>query len=703
MKNRTFISGNCRFSVISETLIRVEVSSDRCFVDEKTLLARRRGIPARFSVSESESRLVIETPKIRLTHINDGNFLNQENLRAEIVYQDGIVRWFYRKEHTDVPDGIFSRDGWCILEDTGTPILRGGWLENRPESHKKDFYLFAYGTDYQQVLRDLALLSGDYVLPRKEALGSWFLFENAVSAEDVFRVADEYAAYDFPLDGFMLDRALTDGASAGEETHRGYSWNKELFAEPQDFFARLSKRGLRLVLCDRPSEGIVPSEMCYEDFMHELCCNPETGETLPFASGDRNYMQAFLKHTQDRPDREGVDCVRLDCRSLPSGISGIRGQKVLPWLNALYYEHSRKKGIRGQIFGFWDGIGCHNRPLCFSNEKISGWQALDVAVKAAASYAGSGCFLRGMDIGGFRAAERDPEFYLRLLQFGVTSATVCLHDSGGGALDCRPWLWGEKNRDSMRKVFSLRSELMPYLYSSAYEGYDSQLPLVRPLYLQNPDSEEAYRHPGEYYFGDLFLAAPITEAGQGEDFTVTKEVWLPEGNWVNWFTGESFQGEASVTVFCGRDSFPLFVRAGVPVPMQPGTVRTTGEPLKNLMIRIFDCEPGNTGIFTLYEDDGTTEKYMDGECLMTDICYERLEDAVNITFLASGKSFDGLTASRNILIEICGLCEDFVCDTPKVKVAADREKNRTLIKVSKVNPRAEIHVCLRKEKKNAWY
>ena len=701
MMNRTFISGNCRFSVISETLIRVEVSSDKRFVDEETLLAKRRGIPARFSVSESESRLVIETPHIRLIHNNDGNFPHQDNLRAEIVYRDGIVRWFYRKEPSVPPVGIFSRDGWFILEDTGTPVLRDGWLTNRPESHKKDFYLFAYGADYRQALRDLALLSGDFVLPRKKTLGFWYGSEKLFSSEEVLRIIGEYEAYRFPLDVFVMDRTWHTGFP-GEPT--GYTWNEDRFGDCSAFVAGLSKRGISFSLCDRPFGGIRPEEEAYGDFMRAMCCSPEAKELKPFRAGDSAYMRCFFSQVQQRLTENGVDffCFDSGSEEYSSDIPGILGQKLLPWLKTLYYENSRKTGLRGQVSGAFGGIGDHKRPLCFSGSSCSGWDSFAQEVESFVSSAASGNFFRGLEIGGVHPAEKDPEFFLRRVQFGVTCAALCFRDFGGDTVDCRPWLWGEKNCDSLRKMTALRAELAPYRYSTAYACYDNQTPFLRPLSWEDSENKENGQCLDSYYFGDSFFVSPITEAGKDENVTVTKTVRLPEGQWVDWFSGERYQGGGSAEICCGRDSFPFFVRVGVPVPMQPYADYAAGEPLKNLMVKIFDCDPGRTGTFTLYEDDGVSEKYMDGAFLTTDLCYERLENEINLSFLPAGNVFDGQVSSRNILIEINGLCDSYRCDSPKVKVVLDTENCRTLIKVGKVNPRAEIHICLRKETPGRW-
>ena len=112
------------------------------------------------------------------------------------------------------------------------------------------------------------------------------------------------------------------------------------------------------------------------------------------------------------------------------------------------------------------------------------------------------------------------------------------------------------------------------------------IPLNRGLYLEYPSDEKAYQCPGEFLFGDLLLGAPVTMPGEGEQKLVSQEVWLPGGeNWYHFFTGKAYQGGRTVTVESPLDEFPLFVKGGYPLPMQPYTERMCSTPLTELIVR----------------------------------------------------------------------------------------------------------------------
>lgn len=113
----------------------------------------------------------------------------------------------------------------------------------------------------------------------------------------------------------------------------------------------------------------------------------------------------------------------------------------------------------------------------------------------------------------------------------------------------------------MKRIYHLRSQLMPYIYSSVHQCYEDMIPLNRGLYLEYPSDEKAYQCPGEFLFGDLLLGAPVTMPGEGEQKLVSQEVWLPGGeNWYHFFTGKAYQGGRTVTVESPLDEFPLFVK-----------------------------------------------------------------------------------------------------------------------------------------------
>ena len=138
------------------------------------------------------------------------------------------------------------------------------------------------------------------------------------------------------------------------------------------------------------------------------------------------------------------------------------------------------------------------------------------------------------------------------------------------------------------------------------------------MYIEYPDEEKAYQYPGQFLFGDLLLGAPITAKGEGEKKIATQEVWLPGGtDWYNFFTGERQEGGQVIKTKSPLEQFPLFIKGGCPLPMQPYTERMCSTPLTELIVRCYPGKEGANNTYILYEDDGLTQDYLQGKYATT--------------------------------------------------------------------------------------
>jgi|GEM_PF-5808571 len=205
-----------------------------------------------------------------------------------------------------------------------------------------------------------------------------------------------------------------------------------------------------------------------------------------------------------------------------------------------------------------------------------------------------------------------------------------------------------------RFPYLLRSVLFPYAYSAVWQAYADSLPLLRSLYIEYPEQEESYRHPQEYLYGDSFLVAPIVSKGRGRRKAGRQTVWFPEGDWYDWFTGQHVQGPAQRVVEKDPDAFPLYVKGGVPLVMQPVTERPAAESLKTLVLRAYPGPGGVTGRAALYEDDGASRDYLSGGRALTNVSYLRQGDRVRIKVDPTEGSFKGQLTERAYAIELPG-------------------------------------------------
>ncbi len=666
----------------------MEYAPNYGFVDESTLFAtNRESSLLDISIRRRGKTLTIKTKHLVLKFRDDGKPFHQGNL--SVTYCDEIARVEWNpglkdtknlggpaatldnvSEAFDLPDGILSRAGWHLVDDSGKAILKDGWIRQRPggisisefdspgESlpHPDlDWCLFIYGSDYKGALAGLGLVSGRAPLPRRHAMGSWYCRWHPYTDEDFRGIIREYDAHEFPIDVLVMDMdwhtqdAKTGYGHAKNLGWTGYTWNRKLIPEPRKLLSDLKKDSIYVALNDHPADGIREHEDCYPEFQKLLGQNASTNP--PFIAGDQSYMEAFFAAAHSRLENDGVDFWWLDWQQnyIYPTVIGVPGLRHLPWLNALYYQHTRKNGRRGLGLSRWGGLGDHRHPIHFSGDAKACWAMLKFEVSFTIASGNAGCFYWAHDIGGFYG-ERNAEMYTRWVQFGALSAALRLH-SCGEDLDRRPWLWGQRFESAMRRAFVLRSELFPYLYSASRQCYDHMLPLLRGMYFEYPDQEEAYQFSGQYMLGDHILVAPISRAGKGEDLAVRQKIWFPEGEWFHFFTGERITGNRIRQLSFGIDEIPIYVKGGSPVPLQPYAKRMASVSLDTLRIR---CYPGSSGVSILYEDDGQTEGYVRNECAFTRVDYREEGITASIKINQCEGRFKGQKRRRAYQIELVG-------------------------------------------------
>ena len=671
------IVGRCaRFTVIHPNCIRIEYNADGKFVDQPSLFAIHRDARcADFQVTEAGGDIVIDTGAIRLRYRPDGRVVGPRNLSAKIRHGSQWAAWRPgQRNRTNLggtaetldawvgaralEPGLLSRDGWFLLDDSTSPLQMDGWVSSR-QSRGHDWYLFGYGNDYRAAFQAFAAIAGQVPLPRRYVLGSWYSRYWPYSSDDYRQIVKEYAAKNFPLDMMVLDmdwhitsqrEAFGPTAPADGSVWTGFTWDRKLLPDAEKLLKWFHRQGVQVTLNDHPADGVRPHEAMYPEFMRAMGADPKSKQTLPFDAGDRKYLETFYRHTHANLEKDGVDFWWLDWQQHPFTRS-VPDLKNLAWLNHYYYRSAQQNGRRGQSFSRWAGWGDHRHPIHFSGDANTGWDMLAFEVPFTATAGNVGCFFWSHDIGGHMGG-RNEEAYTRWCQFGALSAALRSHSTREASLDRRPWTYPAWAEASMRHSFHLRSELFPYIYSSIAQSCQDTIPLTRPMYLEYPDQEDAYRNPQQYFFGDHLLVAPITEPGMGPRKLGRQAVWFPPGVWFNVFTGERFAGNCERLVAADIDEFPLYARGGAPVPMQPYTPRMGTAPLRQLIVRCWPGAAGSSMNTELYEDDGVTTEYAQGKHARTELSYSRTGDLVTVTIGATRGTFRGQPAKRDCIIDL---------------------------------------------------
>lgn len=564
--------GNCRVSVLTERLLRLECDESRFFEDRPSQFALDRHFPEPCCSAKlrggslelrSEGCRVIIGGGLELETFTDGLSWRSGQ---ELHYLGGTARTLDNADGAiELEPGIFSREGVGLLSDDSLLFGADGELQPR-RLGTRDIYLFLYGRQFERGLRDFYRLSGRPPLLPRFALGNWWSRFWPYTTEEYLELMERFAAEGTPFSVAVLDMDwhLTR-VPEGYSGWTGYTWNRELIPEPDKLLSRLHGQGLRTALNLHPAEGVQPFEERYGEVAEFM--GVTGGETIPFDLNDLRFRRAYFELLLHPLEDMGVDFWWIDWQQ--GTRSTVEGLDPLWLLNHWHFLDAARRGRRPLILSRYAGPGSHRYPVGFSGDTIASWASLDFQPRFTAAAADIGFGWWSHDIGGHMGdGLRDEELACRWLQFGVFSPICRLHSTCSPDAGKEPWRYSPEIAEIMRRFLALRHRLLPYLHSMNWRSHLEGMPLVRPLYHAWPDSPEAYEYPNVYEFGSQLIVAPVTAPGAGEKRAAEVRLWLPDGLWYDFFTDEVYEGGRRLTLRCPLERIPVFVRSGGIVPMQ---------------------------------------------------------------------------------------------------------------------------------------
>lgn len=619
--------GNYRFTLLTNRLIRIEYSPTAEFVDAPSQIVwyRRQPVPA-FTLTDAGDSVIIGTDALALTcdttqppspqtltiklqatdtvwHYGDDD---PENLRGSLRTVDEI------DGPAPLETGLMSRAGWALIRDESLLFTDDHWVQARSGDYI-DLYFFGYGHDYKTCLRDYLRIAGQVPLIPRWALGNWWSRYHAYTQDELTQLINDFDAQRIPLSVLIIDMdwhiTQTGNASSG---WTGYTWNKQLFPNPDALLSYAHQRNLKVSLNLHPADGVWPHEAAYKKLAQRLGHDTSQGAPVQFDIGNRDYAQAYFEELHHPLEARGVDFWWMDWQQ--GYDSGIPGLDPLWWLNHLHaYDIARDGRKRRFVFSRWGGLGNHRYPIGFSGDSVISWASLDFQPYLTATSANVGFGWWSHDIGGHYKGTDDPELFTRWLQYGVFSPILRLHTTKNDMMDRRPWQFDPPYREAIAAALRLRHQLVPYLYTAARKFTDEGVPPVRPMYYEHPEEEAAYACPQQYYFGDL-IAAPFTQPANPDTRLSRQVVWLPEGDWYDFFSGQHYVGGRWHVIYGTLQDIPVFAQAGTLVPLNADD-QSNGTPNPDtLQLRVFGNVAAN---YTLYEDDGESTAYRNGEASTT--------------------------------------------------------------------------------------
>ena len=688
---QNMVSGSkYRFTILTPSLIRMEYSKQGVFEDRASQSVFFRDFPEnKFSTECSEGLLKIETENLIVTYKENEEF-SADTLSVKLKIEPASI-WHFGEDFEDLGGtartldeangeiplgkGVCSRNGFSIMDDSDTMLLNEiGWVEVRvPET--VDCYFWGYGFNYLDAVKDLYRLTGVPPMLPAYALGNWWSRYHDYTQDEYQELIERFEKEDIPFSVSVVDMdwhitEIPEECKNGEGKRfengwTGYSWNKELFPDYKAFLKFLKDHNLKTSLNLHPAQGVGCHEDMYEEMALACGIDPATKERVRLDILSPEFMEKYFDILHHPYEEDGVDFWWMDWQQGTSywwiheenkdGNMQDEREILDPlWmLNHLHIADIKRNGKRPMFFSRYSGPGSHRYPVGFSGDTLVTWESLDFQPYFTATSSNIGYGWWSHDIGGHMGGYRDDELITRWIQLGVFSPINRLHSSNTDFIRKEPWCFEEKTEAIMKDWLRLRHLLFPYIYTMNYRNYTDLEPLVQPMYYAYPKKSVAYEVKNQFMFGSELMVAPITKPNNKITQLGSTDVWLPEGDWFDFFAGTHYTSKAGRTLSVHRkiNDYPVFAKAGAIIPMQNAYVL---EPGNDLDVVIF---PGKSNRFMLYEDAGDGSEFENGEFVKTEMTLEWSENPVFTVKPAAG-ALSLLPETRNYQFILRGFHEN---------------------------------------------
>jgi alpha-glucosidase len=575
-----------------------------------------------------------------------------------------------------------------------------------------DLYLLN-GPSIKAVVSRLTELTGRTNMPPKWAIGYQQSRYSYMNQEEVLDIARTFREKQIPCDVLYLDIHYMD-------EYRVFTWDSKRFPKPAEMMAELKELGFQLVPIVDPGVKKDPKYPVYQEGVRNgYFCRKLEGDI--FIGKVWPGLSAFPDFTDDAASKWWGEHHRF---YIKQGISGIWNDMNEPsvfndlktmdmdvvhgnngnpktheeWHNLYGLLMSKatfegmKQGMEGErpfVLTRAGYTGIQRFATVWTGDNRSFWEHMAMSIPMVLNLGMSGVAFAGPDIGGF-AHHASGELLARWTQMGAFFP-FCRNHSVIESRRQEPWMFGEQVEAICREYIGLRYRLMPYLYSLFHEAHVSGTPILRSLIMEYPDDRKAYNVCDQFLFGSSVLVAPIYRPG-----VTSRSVYLPEGVWYDYWTGERLVGGQSVLAQAPLERLPLYVKAGAIIPEQSlrqYTSEASDEPL-NLLIYAGMGQSGDSR-FLHYEDDGRTYAFEEGEFSLREW---RWQDDGEEMSLSCSVLQEGWAVAEAVIVTVKHLASK-----PTGLVASDGaelgawiydEQKRELRITVKVSHSFEIHIQL---------
>ncbi len=537
--------------------------------------------------------------------------------------------------------GIFYPSSYKTLFDLGKTFPNEINIISQKGS---DDYFLILGDNPLDIIRTYSLLVGRTFLPRLKMLGNQQSRWSYAKEEDFRYVVNGYKSNKLPLDYIHLDidymvrfsnftvdkekypnlKSLSDEMKeqgidivaiydAGVKVEKGYF-----------FYDNLLKMDYLLTLDNKPYVNVVwPGDSVFPNYFDSKCREYVTNEAINF---EEKYGIAGIWCDMNEPASfNGPLPLNVEARKANGEVfyhdefHNMYGE----YMTRSIAKSFTRRNLRPFVITRACFATTSKYSLVWNGDNQSLWHHLEASLPQVATMNICNFPLDGVDVGGFNC-DVTKELLIRWIEANIFNPFLRNHSSAG-TRGQEPWAFDEETLNVYRDMLSIRYELIPYLYDLSVKAHLKGEPIIRPLFVNFPFDEKVKEINDQVMIGESLMICPIVHQGKKD-----RVVYLPEGNWYDYFTHQKYEGNKKMLVEIPLDKTCIFVKEGAILPKYRNLLSINKNEIDEI---IFDASYGE-GTYINYEDDGETLDYLQGES--NEYCITNHKGKVSVEYKYKG-------------------------------------------------------------------
>lgn len=504
-------------------------------------------------------------------------------------------------------------------------------------------YQLVVGETWKDLVGNYTLLTGRQPMPPRWALGNFASRFGYHSQQEVMQTIRKFREEEIPVDAMVLDLFWFGHEVKG--TMGNLSFVRDSFPQPKEMIRDLARDGVKTVLITEPF--IVTTSKRWEEAVSEniLATDSEGAiHTFDFFFGHTGLIDIF-----DPDARRWFWNIYQELSAM--GVAGWWGDLGEPEVHpeTLKHEIGTANEVHNIYGHYWakliyEGYAEHfpkQRPFILMRAGAAGsqrfglipwsgdvsrsWEGLMPQPEIALQMGLQGLAYMHSDLGGFAGDITNDDLYIRWLQYGVFQPVFRPHAQE--AVPSEPVFRSARAKKMAKQAVELRYKLLPYNYTLSFENTIEGIPLMRPLFFEEPDNFRLYDVSNEYLWGNDFLVSPVVRPHVKE-----KRIYFPgKSSWFDFYSGKKYSGGRFSTVEIREEYIPTFVRGGAFIPMAKPMQSTDEFTADHVELHFFyDQEVGESSGKLYFDDGKTSGTYASGNFEMLRFHSLNKEDSLEI-------------------------------------------------------------------------